>query len=92
VNRCRNCILLTGGKGDEHLMFRRRISYVRAFLASINLRCASEFGLHWRNKIVVVVIDGLLRRLKFPDFFRHSPMLQCSATRIIHTVHTALCY
>ena len=33
--------------------------YVRAFLASIDLRCASEFGLHWRNRIVVVVIDGL---------------------------------
>ena len=27
--------------------------YVRAFLASINLCCASEFGLHWRNRIVV---------------------------------------
>ena len=33
--------------------------YVRAFLASINLRCASEFGLHWRNRIIIVVIDGL---------------------------------
>ena len=35
--------------------------YVRAFLASINLCCASEFGLHWRKRIVVVVIDGLPR-------------------------------
>ena len=33
--------------------------YVRAFFASINLRCASEFGIHWRNRIVVVAIDGL---------------------------------
>ena len=37
--------------------------YVRAFLASINLRCASEFGLHWRNRIVVVAIDGLPRHV-----------------------------
>ena len=44
--------------------FSCRIScflYVRAFLASINLCCASEFGLHWRNRIVVIVIDGLTR-------------------------------
>jgi len=39
--------------------------YVRAFLASINLRCSSEFGLHWRNRIVFVVIDGLPREYRY---------------------------
>ena len=48
--------------------------YVRAFLTSINLRCVSEFGLHWRNRIVVVVIDGLPRERERE---RESVKLEC---------------
>jgi len=36
--------------------------YIRAFLASINQFCASEFGLHWRNMIVVVVFRRTSKR------------------------------